>query len=322
MYFALTAVQPVSAIDRLSNDSVLSPDNLNTSIEYYLSNVVMVAMSLQSENRFQNIRDFKNAISVKPTIIDHSIPVIKKRPMKNSIFLILGIAIVALLVGVLFMLSNKKENVKLTANFEIPSHSLAGEIVALEQLSTGENLEYVWEFDGANINTSTDESPQIIYREEGDYKIKLVVKNEEGIETSSEKIIRVENESKNIPGEKNPVQTPPNPVVTQDENTNRNTVTGKSAENNLIDVMLAMPQQNYFTWSELIATNGLKTILLIKKIGSSLQISEEVTGKSSYKFKSGDTRFDGVNCEIELIVESNDKVKLKGKNKLREKTTC
>lgn len=336
MYFALSGVQPVSAIDRITVDSLLSPANLNASIEYYLSNAVMRAMSLQSENRYQNIRDFKNAISVKPTVMDSShnqnndnynnnyseVPVTKKPPKKNRIFVIIGIAIVVLLVGILIMLSNKKENIKLNANFEIPSQSMAGEIVALEQLSTGENLQYVWEFEGANIKSSTDESPQIIYSKVGDYKIKLIVKNEEGIETSTERMIRIEGKLNNVDVEKTPEKREDDQVNIDNQTTGGTENPGRKKESIIeIDVALKMTEQNLFTWNNLVVTNGLKTTIIIEKNSSTI-FTQDVTGKSSFKFKPMDTRFDDVKCNVELIIEPKDSVIIKGNKKLRVYTTC
>ena len=334
MYFVLTGVQPVSAIDRLTIDSLLPSANLNASIEYYLSIAVMRAMSLQSENRYQNIREFKNAILVKPTVMDSShnqnndnnnyseVPVTKKPRKKNRIFVIIGIAILALLVGILIMLSNKKENIKLNANFEIPTQSIEGEIVALEQLSTGENLQYVWEFEGANIKSSTDESPQIIYSKEGDYKIKLIIKNEEGIETSSERMIRIDSKINTVDAEKTPGKREDDQINIDNQPTGETENPVRIKESIIeIDVALKMTEQNLFTWNNLVANNGLKTTIIIEKNSSTI-FTQDVTGKSYFKFKSMDTRFDGVNCNVELMIESNDNIKIRGNKKLRVKTTC
>jgi serine/threonine protein kinase len=335
MYFALTGVQPLSAIDRITIDSLKPPADLNASIEEYLSNAVMRAMSVQSENRYQYISDFKNAILVKPTVMDNShkqnnnynnnyseVPVTKKPPKKNRIFIILAITFLALLVGILIMLSNQKENIKLNANFEIPTQSIAGEIVALEQLSTGENLQYVWEFEGANIKSSTDESPQIIYSAEGDYKIKLTVKNEEGIETSSERMIRIESKINTVDAEKTPEKREDDQINIDNQPTGETENPIRIKESIIeIDVALKMTEQNLFTWNNLVANNGLKTTIIIEKNSSTI-FTQDVTGKSYFKFKSMDTRFDGVNCNVELIIESNDNIKIRGNKKLRVKTTC
>ena len=336
MYFALTGVQPVSAIDRITIDSLNPPADLNASIEEYLSNAVMRAMSVQSENRYQYISDFKNAILVKPTVMDNSheqnnnkyhnnyseVPVTKKPPKKNRIFIILGITFLALLVGILIMLSNQKENIKLNANFEIPTQSIAGEIVALEQLSTGENLQYVWEFEGANIKFSTDESPQIIYSEGGDYRIKLIVKNDEGIETSSERMIRIESKINTVDAENTPEGREDDQINIDNQPTGETENPVRKKESIIeIDVALKMTEQNLFTWNNLVANNGLKTTIIIEKNSSTI-FTQDVTGKSYFKFKSMDTRFDGVNCNVELIIESNDNVKIRGNKKLRVKTTC
>lgn len=88
-----------------------------------------------------------------------------------------------------------------------------------------------------------------------------------------------------------------------------------------IDISLKMNEQNVFSWNESIAKEGLQTTIIIDN-GSSVPYQKDVTGMSSYKFKSGDTRYDGVKCNVKLVIESNEFVKVKGTKEIRVKTTC
>ena len=88
-----------------------------------------------------------------------------------------------------------------------------------------------------------------------------------------------------------------------------------------ISVDLAMSSQNNFTWNSKVAEEGLKATLVFQT-NSGAEFRKDVTGLSSFKFKSGDTRFDGVMTNVELIITSKDGVKLSGVSKGKYRTTC
>lgn len=61
------------------------------------------------------------------------------------------------------------------------------ELITLENTSSIASLEYEWKMPGANIETSTEESPVISYEKEGIYSISLVAKNKKGQDTEIKK---------------------------------------------------------------------------------------------------------------------------------------
>lgn len=88
-----------------------------------------------------------------------------------------------------------------------------------------------------------------------------------------------------------------------------------------ISVDLAMGSQNTFTWNSKVAEEGLKATLVFQT-NSGAEFRKDVTGLSSFKFKSGDTRFDGVMTNVELIITTKDGVKITGITKIKTRTTC
>jgi hypothetical protein len=88
-----------------------------------------------------------------------------------------------------------------------------------------------------------------------------------------------------------------------------------------ININLNMPSQNIFTWNKSLAEEGVKmTIVITTKSGAEYQ--RDVTGQESFKFKSGDTRFDGVNCSVKLVIENSENIILRGTQEIKVKTTC
>ena len=88
-----------------------------------------------------------------------------------------------------------------------------------------------------------------------------------------------------------------------------------------ISVDLAMSSQNNFTWNSKVAEEGLKAILVFQT-NSGAEFRKDVTGLSSFKFKSGDTRFDGVMTNVELLITTKEGVKVTGTTKIKTRTTC
>jgi hypothetical protein len=88
-----------------------------------------------------------------------------------------------------------------------------------------------------------------------------------------------------------------------------------------ISVDLAMSSQNNFTWNSKVAEENLDATLVFRT-NSGVEITKKVTGLSSYKFKPGDTRFDGVMTNVELIISTKEGVKISGVTKIKIRTTC
>ena len=117
MYFALTGNQPITAVDRISSDGLTPPNAFNPSIENYISNAILRAMSVQVENRYQNVVDFKNAISCPPTeiepentyVVTDNNPVYKENNQKK---VIIGISLALVFLAILVYITNKTDDKK------------------------------------------------------------------------------------------------------------------------------------------------------------------------------------------------------------------
>lgn len=62
IYYVLTGVKPIAATDR-TLEEIPSPETLNTSVSKTLASVVMLAMNLKPEDRFQTIAEMREALN-------------------------------------------------------------------------------------------------------------------------------------------------------------------------------------------------------------------------------------------------------------------
>ncbi len=69
-YFALTGIKPEESTDRLHKDHLVPPHKLDSEIPKSLSNVVMRAMALKLELRFQNTEQFRDGLMDKKKVLD------------------------------------------------------------------------------------------------------------------------------------------------------------------------------------------------------------------------------------------------------------
>lgn len=282
MYFALTGNQPITAVDRISFDGLTPPNAFNPSIENYISNAILRAMSVQVENRYQNVGDFKNAISYNPG---------DKEDNQNKV--IIGVSLTLVFVAILVYIFLPNKNSILKADFEIPEHVEIGKTITLKQLSKGEEIVYNWEIEGANIENSEEQSPQVIFNEAGEYRIKLTVKNNEGIETSVEKIIIVDQLNKipeQEPGKvekEGPIAENPEPEV------------GGEIEKEPIDKIITVNckikfdgknKRNLLTWNSNLE-NADNLVLTAKSVGG-FYAQYNVTGTSSFVYNPQSAKAD------------------------------
>lgn len=69
LYCAITGVVPDEASNREIKDELKTPRELNPDVPEYLDMALMVAMSIQPELRYQNVKQFENAIKNKTKVI-------------------------------------------------------------------------------------------------------------------------------------------------------------------------------------------------------------------------------------------------------------
>ncbi|MBX7308640.1 discoidin domain-containing protein [Clostridium chauvoei] len=73
------------------------------------------------------------------------------------------------------------ENNTPTANFKVSKTLVApGEKIQFENLSSEITENITWEFEGADVETSTENNPTVSYANEGTYSVKLTAKNKKG----------------------------------------------------------------------------------------------------------------------------------------------
>lgn len=106
MYFALTGIVPDESVDRVANDELKSPKEINPDIPDYIDTALMVAMALTPELRFQNVSQFEEAILKQRKV--RSVEQDLKRRKKRRILTVGFVTILLMIGGVLtFALYNK-----------------------------------------------------------------------------------------------------------------------------------------------------------------------------------------------------------------------
>lgn len=111
LYRLVTGVLPDESVNRVVEDEVVDPVNIDNNIPDYLSKAIMKGMALNADLRFRNVDEFKEAIQNKTKVLDVK-EELKHRKRKR----IIGIAaaVLVLLVGGLMVINiykNKKSQV-------------------------------------------------------------------------------------------------------------------------------------------------------------------------------------------------------------------
>lgn len=83
MYLLLTNRRPPRAIDRGVKDTLIPPRQLNPALSANIEKVLLHAMSVQAQDRYQSMRDF--AQELQDNADPHSTPTISVTPMNGSV---------------------------------------------------------------------------------------------------------------------------------------------------------------------------------------------------------------------------------------------
>lgn len=97
------------------------------------------------------------------------------------------------------------------------------------------------------------------------------------------------------------------------------TISDKKPES--IDVNLRETSQNKFAWSSKLSGKGASVKLKISSQGIS-SFTVDVSNQSSYTFSTGNAKWDGVPCTLELIIVSQNGITLSGKTKIETFCAC
>lgn len=166
LYRIVTGIVPEESVNRIVEDNVKSPAELDPQIPENFSNALMKGMALNQDLRFQSIEDFQNAILDKKKVTDLKAE-LKRRKLKRGISI--GAAVVVLLIGGFFTyrsFSDKK------AQVELPETTVSIWVPIKENEESGKETEMLqtmvskFQEDQPKVDIEIREIPQDLYAEE------------------------------------------------------------------------------------------------------------------------------------------------------------
>ncbi len=83
MYYALTGHKPPDAIDRMERDELVLPRTVGVDISVEQENILLKALAVQPENRYQSAKEFAEAL--KHTIVDKDGPLLQEAGKKMQV---------------------------------------------------------------------------------------------------------------------------------------------------------------------------------------------------------------------------------------------
>lgn len=111
LYAMLTGEVPEESVDRQIEDTLQPPSALESSIPKYLDNVIMKALSIKSELRFQNMEQFSEALLGKKSVLNPEDELKRRQKRRKIAFSIIGAVIgICICVGVVFKLATQDVN--------------------------------------------------------------------------------------------------------------------------------------------------------------------------------------------------------------------
>lgn len=106
-YRAVTGIMPDESVNRMVEDKVVPPDQLNKDVSSDLSNIIMTAMALDKSLRFKNVDQFENAL-LKGEYTDNPDRVLNRRKKIRNITIVSSIAIFLIMISAVFSIYKKK----------------------------------------------------------------------------------------------------------------------------------------------------------------------------------------------------------------------
>ena len=97
MYRAVTGAMPEESLNRMMEDTLKEPKELEPDLPDDVNTIILKAMALSPEYRFQTIRDMKDALEGKKTVTSYQVEIKKRRRLSRiaAVAAFVGIAVIA-----------------------------------------------------------------------------------------------------------------------------------------------------------------------------------------------------------------------------------
>lgn len=112
LYAMITGKVPDESVDRQINDELQKPTDIDNTIPKYLDNVIMKALSIKCELRFQNMHEFAEAIKGTKSVLMPEDELKKKKKVRTVSFAgISAVIFLCICVGIVFKLATQDINI-------------------------------------------------------------------------------------------------------------------------------------------------------------------------------------------------------------------
>lgn len=303
LYFMLTAQKPAPPSDRMIED--LKPIKaFNTELSEKVQAAIFKALNLKPSERFQSVDAFRKALfsnansSGEPTVDVNNPP----KPPMNKWPWIGGLGLVALLFFVFLLYPRNKEifvaenptaeEVDSSASSDSSDKSIDANNNGTKNPEDSDAISH-----GGNEPISISQAdPCAEFKREEQKLLKAGFKRGDGSGSDETKTLQDCSGATQVYSRK------------------------KKVEVIRIKANFKKIEQNTVQWSEDLK-NAADKITIVFNNGTKTY-SNDVTGKNSFVFSSGDKDFDGVDCTVELLILLPSEFKLLDTPKLIMKTHC
>lgn len=128
MYRAVTGVMPEESTNRIKEECLAQPKDLNPQISEKLNNIILRAMAIQPELRFQTTEEFRQALLEQKNVknVEEELKTRKKK-RKIGLFIISGVLLAGMVGGITFYQHKKAQTVLKEAELTMWIQAEAGE---------------------------------------------------------------------------------------------------------------------------------------------------------------------------------------------------
>lgn len=135
LYRAVTGVMPQESTDRIKEERLVPPKKLNPEISENLNNVILRAMAMQPELRFQSTTEFKQALTTKKPVLNVENELKKRRKKRRLGMVMVAACLVLGGVGGFSAYADKKAQTELKpADIELWVAADEGETETIQKI--------------------------------------------------------------------------------------------------------------------------------------------------------------------------------------------